>query len=212
MRATDSAAEPAGQTVQTEKAGAPVKLSKFSKHRAHKRHVARTRKSAKTASKADVKADKAASVALDSDKQTPLPPAVANANAQMPGASVDAPKTEAGALASNAGKILATNTNLADNAQPQADTTPEATAAAAADVVPADELNDVDRAMTDDKPAAPTLALASLDTPASATDTTTGQSITSEDSAWNQTSLIGKVFIAFGGLLTLASAARMFIA
>jgi hypothetical protein len=33
-----------------------------------------------------------------------------------------------------------------------------------------------------------------------------------ESSTWDQTSLIGKIFIAFGGLLTLASAARMFMA
>ena len=33
-----------------------------------------------------------------------------------------------------------------------------------------------------------------------------------EDSAWDQTSLIGKIFIAFGALLTMASAARMFMA
>jgi hypothetical protein len=223
MRATDSAAEPVGQTAQTEKAGAPVKLGKFSKHHSHKRYVARTRKSSKTASKTAEKTEKTASASQDSDKQTPLPPAVANANAQMPGvpAAADEPKTEAGALASNAGKILATNTNQADTAhqtdaaQPQADATTAsdpAPATAAADVVPADELNDVDRAMADNKPAAPTLALASIDAPASATDATTGQSVTSEDSTWNQTSLIGKVFIAFGGLLTLASAARMFIA
>jgi hypothetical protein len=37
--------------------------------------------------------------------------------------------------------------------------------------------------------------------------------VTSRDNtAWDQTSLIGKVFIAFGGLLTMASAARMFMA
>jgi hypothetical protein len=34
----------------------------------------------------------------------------------------------------------------------------------------------------------------------------------SESSTWDQTSLIGKIFIGFGALLTLASAARMFIA
>ena len=34
----------------------------------------------------------------------------------------------------------------------------------------------------------------------------------SNDSAWDQTSLIGKIFIAFGALLTMASAARMFMA
>jgi hypothetical protein len=33
-----------------------------------------------------------------------------------------------------------------------------------------------------------------------------------EDSAWDQTSLIGKIFIGFGALLTMASAARMFMA
>jgi hypothetical protein len=34
----------------------------------------------------------------------------------------------------------------------------------------------------------------------------------SDNSAWDQTSLIGKVFIAFGALLTMASAARMLMA
>ena len=34
----------------------------------------------------------------------------------------------------------------------------------------------------------------------------------SESSTWDQTSLIGKIFIAFGALLTVASAARMFMA
>jgi hypothetical protein len=33
----------------------------------------------------------------------------------------------------------------------------------------------------------------------------------SRDSAWDQSSLIGKIFIAMGGLLTAASAIRMFI-
>ena len=33
-----------------------------------------------------------------------------------------------------------------------------------------------------------------------------------ESSTWDQTSLIGKIFIAFGALLTMASAARMFMA
>jgi hypothetical protein len=33
-----------------------------------------------------------------------------------------------------------------------------------------------------------------------------------DNSTWDQTSLIGKIFIAFGALLTIASAARMFMA
>jgi hypothetical protein len=35
--------------------------------------------------------------------------------------------------------------------------------------------------------------------------------MTGESSIWDQTSLIGKIFIGFGALLTVASAARMFI-
>jgi hypothetical protein len=35
--------------------------------------------------------------------------------------------------------------------------------------------------------------------------------MTNESSIWDQTSLIGKIFIGFGALLTMASAARMFI-
>ena len=33
-----------------------------------------------------------------------------------------------------------------------------------------------------------------------------------QSTTWDQTSLIGKIFIAFGALLTMASAARMFMA
>ena len=212
MRATDSAAEPepAGQAAQTEKAGTPVKHGEYTKHRSHKRHVAHTRKSSKTASKADGQVDKTASAAQDSDKQLSLPPTVADANAEMPGATADAPKTHAGAFASSAGKMLASN-NQEDYSAPQADTA--TSTAAATEVVPSDQLNEVDRALTDNKQAAPVLAMASLDTPASASsaDTTVGQAAASEDS-WNQASLIGKIFIAFGGLLTFASAARMFMA
>jgi hypothetical protein len=33
-----------------------------------------------------------------------------------------------------------------------------------------------------------------------------------DNSTWDQTSLIGKIFIAFGALLTVASAVRLFMA
>ena len=212
MRATDSAAEPAGHAVHTENAATSVNHGKYSKHRSHKHHVAHSRKSHKTASKeADAQADKTASATQDGDKQLSLPPAVANAsaNAEMPGATIDAPKTEADALANNAGKTLATT--QAKFANPQVDAAPAT--ASAAEIVAADELNEVDRALTDDKQPAPILAMASLDTPTSASsaDITTGQAVANEDT-WNQASLIGKIFIAFGGLLTFASAARMFMA
>jgi hypothetical protein len=57
-------------------------------------------------------------------------------------------------------------------------------------VVAADQLNDVDRTLHAGTPPATTVAMASAD----------------------QTSLIGKIFIGFGALLTMASAARMFMA
>jgi hypothetical protein len=77
--------------------------------------------------------------------------------------------------------------------------------------VSSDEVNDVDRAMAAQAEPAPTLALASVNTPE---PVTTGQAASAGDdnSSWAQASLIGKIFIAFGGLLTLASAVRMLIA
>jgi hypothetical protein len=72
-------------------------------------------------------------------------------------------------------------------------------------VVASDQLNDVDRALHE---APPPVAVASNDAPAQRTVAMAGN----DHSLWDETSLIGKVFIAFGTLLTLASAARMFMA
>jgi hypothetical protein len=84
----------------------------------------------------------------------------------------------------------------------------QAPAPASTELVAADQLNDVDRALSqsksDDKAPSPAPAMAVAQAPAAAAS--------SDDSAWGQTSFIGKIFIAFGGLLTLASAARMFMA
>jgi hypothetical protein len=214
MRATDSAAEPAGAVAQTENAGAPVNPGTVTKHRSHKRHVSHARKPAKPEAKADTKAhETTASAAQGSDKQIPLPPTIANANAkaEMPGTAEDLskqdlPKTEASALASNAGQML--SGNQGDPGQH----TDSAPSTAAAEIVSPDEFNEIDRALADDKQAAPHLALASIDTAASASNADTGQAAANDDSAWNQTSLIGKIFIAFGGLLMFGSAARMFMA
>ena len=132
-----------------------------------------------------------------------LPPSVANANARL--ASADAAPDSATALSSQARdrlQLLAAN---------QSD--PQAQPGANTELVAADQLNDVDRALSengDDKDKAPsaTLAMAVAQAPAQ----TPVAAVSNDDSAWGQTSLIGKIFIAFGGLLTLASAARMFMA
>jgi hypothetical protein len=76
-------------------------------------------------------------------------------------------------------------------------------------VVPADQLNDVDRALQDGKAPAQAMAEAPA-TPATPAAPAVARS--NESSTWDQTSLIGKIFIGFGALLTMASAARMFMA
>ena len=69
-------------------------------------------------------------------------------------------------------------------------------------------LNDVDRALHEAKAPVTPVALASADAPMPASVAASN----GDNSTWDQTSLIGKVFIAFGALLIMASAARMFMA
>ncbi|MCB1391859.1 MAG: hypothetical protein K5821_01160 [Nitrobacter sp.] len=214
MRPTGSAAEPAAVAAHTGKAGAPIKLNRSPKHRSHKRQATRTQKSARPESRTDAKAEETmASAIQDSNKHIPLPPTITNANAsvQMPPGAEDwskeeSSKTEAGALANSASEMLATNQG--DTAS--SDNTP-ATPAAAVAIVSPDELNEIDRALAHQQDA-PSLALASIDLAPPSDSAETGQPMASGGSAWNQTSLIGKIFIAFGGLLTIGSAARMFMA
>jgi hypothetical protein len=79
-------------------------------------------------------------------------------------------------------------------------------------LVAADQLNDVDRALHEGRPPATTMAMASADTPDTSAAPVMASSNNNEGSTWDQTSLIGKIFIGFGALLTMASAARMFMA
>jgi hypothetical protein len=197
-------------------AGPPVALNKFVKKTRHWKHVSSQRKSVKVASRDSTERAKTsekkiskrkaleADAALNDDGGAPsLPPAVANANAQL--ASADGAADSATALSSQARDRL--QVMAANQSDPQAPSPAENT-----DLVAADQLNDVDRALsenTNDKDKAPsaTLAMAVAQAPAQ-----TQAAVSTDDSAWGQTSLIGKIFIAFGGLLTLASAARMFMA
>ncbi len=162
------------------------------------------RKSAKLADKssADAKAPTADAAADDTNASTAvpssdMPPAVANANAQF---STDTPAGAAKAMSDRAGNMLQAAPGASADAQPAAGTP----------VVAADQLNDLDRALHDGTPAATPVALASVDTPP--VETAAPQAASSESSTWDQTSLIGKIFIGFGALLTMASAARMFMA
>ena len=71
-------------------------------------------------------------------------------------------------------------------------------------MVNADELNDLDKAATDVTEPLPKL-------PPSIANSRAEMRF-ENPSTWAQTSTIGKAFIAFGVMLTLASAARMFMA
>jgi hypothetical protein len=155
------------------------------------------RKSSKVASKpADSKKSAEKDVADASGNNTPtIPATVANANAQL---------TSTGAADSASAMTAKANTMLlaaADKPVPA-----DAQAASDTVVVSSDQLNDVDRALQQ-TPSTQTVAMASA-RPAAEPVMASG----SEASTWDQTSLIGKVFIAFGALLTMASAARMFMA
>jgi hypothetical protein len=156
----------------------------------------------------DDKDDKKAAAADDADKSsTPttseIPASVANANAQL--AASDSPTSDAArAMSVRANNIVQNTPNNPADTQP----------AAESQVVAPDQLNDVDRALHEASPPATPLAVASAEPPAAsaAAPVTAGSTASSSDSTWDKTSLIGKIFIGFGALLTMASAARMFMA
>jgi hypothetical protein len=94
-----------------------------------------------------------------------------------------------------------------DNVQAAADNT--AAPNAEGQVVAPDQLNDIDRALQQDTTPAQRAVIAATDAqPRPAPVMASSQ----QSSAWDQSSLIGKIFIGVGTLLTLASAARMFMA
>jgi hypothetical protein len=162
-----------------------AKHARYSKKYTH-------RKSAKAASKSSTERKAAAADDGDSPHTPPsseIPPSVADANAQM--ASADTPAANAQDVAVRAGNSL------------QMPTAADTQSAGETQIVTADQLNDVDRALHEDSRQTTALAMATAEPPAA----TAGN----ENTVWDQTSLIGKIFIGFGALLTMASAARMFM-
>jgi hypothetical protein len=170
-------------------AGAPVALDNNAKHASSHSKSGTHHKSGKVVLKSSdsKKAD-------TGDNSLAIPPSVANANAQL--APDDTTAGKAKAMSTRASEILRTASDNPANAQ---------------QVVSADQLNELDRALHESMspaPPTPTLALASAEVPAAAPPVT---ATSGESSTWDQTSLIGKIFIGFGTLLTMASAARMFM-
>jgi hypothetical protein len=173
--------------------GAGAKSARHYRHHVHHR-------SGKVVAKSFDSQKDDAPEAADNNAAAPivLPPTVANANALFAAAD--------NTLADSA-RAMTTRAN--DNVQAAADA--RAQPANEGQVVAPDQLNDVDRALREETPPAQTtFAMAAAEAPAAPAPQVTAAS--SESSTWDQTSLIGKIFIGFGALLTLASAARMFMA
>jgi hypothetical protein len=170
-----------------------VAVKKYAKHgsRHLKRHAHRTSGKVALKSSPDRKADATDVAAADGSVATAIPPSVANANAQL--ASADTLGGNARAMSARANDIL----------QAAADKPVDAQSAAEAPVVSPDALNEVDRTLPASDPPAPTMTTAAADAPAVESSNDSPSS--------DRTSLIGKIFMACGGLLTLASAARMFM-
>jgi len=165
----------------------------------HHRHYAHHRSARPVVNSADSKSDSTKEAATDSAAvnggldPAALSPAVTNANAQL--AAADTPADNARAMTARANDIM----QAAAGAQPA----PES------QVVAPDQLNDVDRALREGTTTPAQVAMASAEPPAAPTPRVMASS---ESATLDQTSLIGKIFIGFGALLTLASAARMFMA
>jgi len=101
-------------------------------------------------------------------------------------------------------------TDAATIAAPAAD----AQAAPANQAVPSDQLSDADRAARQDDVRTPVIVTQSQQPQAETPPVVRASPVVagSQNATWDETSLIGKIFIGFGALLTIASAARMFMA
>ena len=174
--------------------------SRYLKKRyAHRKYTHAASKSVES-KKADEK-----QVADASGSTTPaLPEWLANANAQMTAADAapDSAKGMSAAMSEKANTVLQAAVDKPADAEAPADTA----------VVAPDQLNQADRALhlqeTPATTSSQTVAMASAKPAAESP----GQAATNDSSSLDKTSLIGKIFIAFGALLTMASAARMFMA
>jgi hypothetical protein len=168
--------------------GSSAKSIKHHRHYAH--HRSRQIAVRSSESKKEVATDTVENGAIS---PATLPPLIANANAQM--AAADTPADSARAMTARANDI----TQAAADALPAANSQPGTP----------DQLDDVERALHEDTPSQTTLAMASAEAPAASSPPAMASS---ESPTSDGTSLIGKIFIGLGALLTLASAARMFMA
>jgi len=165
------------------------------KVRYYKRYVSRQR--VRAAQKSSATTSAAESRVAEAGGAVTIPASVANANAEM---ISDAPTGAAKAMTLRANALLMAAADTP--AEPQAP-------AAGSQVVAADQLNEVDRALQEQQASSQTTVALAPTKPVAAV---AAKAVANDSSTWDETSLIGKIFIAFGALLTIASAARMFMA
>jgi len=161
------------------------------------------RKSTRAAAKSDEskKTDEMQVADASGSASAAIPPRIANANAQMTAADAppDSAKGMSAAMSEKANTVL----------QAAADKPADAEAPAEAGVVASDQLNSFDRSLN---PSEQPVATTSQTVVMASTSRPSSETAGSDSSTLDKTSLIGKIFIAFGALLTMASAARMFMA
>ena len=169
------------------------------KRYAHRKSTREASKPAESKKTDDKKTDE--KQIADTSGTPPTMPGWLAANAQMTAADAppDSAKGMSAAMSEKANTVLqAAADKPADAEVPAADAT----------VVAPDQLNDVDRALQEAPATQQTVAMATAKPAAE----DPAQAAKSDSSTLDKTSLVGKIFIAFGALLTMASAARMFMA
>lgn len=176
-----------------EKAAEPVALKKFAKSQTRAARRAQSRKAMLSqraragkyaARKAKQIEQQEAETEARASADKKVAPTVANAKAEL---------VEAQGAKPNAAET---------GTQPAASETPAAQPPTVELVAP-DEFNDLDRVAWEKNQMPKLMQLSALDSRAELRD---------DDSKWAQTSMIGKLFVAFGALLTIGSAIRMFMA
>ena len=178
------------------KSGYAGTSKKVKQVRHYKRHA--HRKYSRTAQNSSWKKSAASDIA-EAGAPGELPVSVANANARMGNEVAD---DTVRALTARANVLLVSDRPSEGQG-----------AVTTLQVAEADQLNDADKTLQEPSsqaaapPSQTTVAVAPTRPVATAERVAPG-----ETSTWDQTSLIGKIFIAFGALLTIASAARMFMA
>lgn len=230
----------ANATEQIETPGKPVALNKFTRSRARGKSAAKSRRSRGVLAHGyrrkpmDSKTVISKAIAGKRDAKTR-----AGNDAKIDAKISDAKAIDDTAPDETATPVAAIDQPLSDNVAnanaqwpaPNSSTPPRQTVGAAPttpspNTVASDQLNDIDRTLSETPAATPAEPIVepkaqmaqtapaqpSQDKLMSAMAQADQQSVSSGDSAWGQSSNIGKIFIAIGGLLTFASAIRMFMA